>query len=85
MEIDYIRKRQEASERITSKLISDEPLTDEDRTDMKRFKLALRDKKKCSDGQHCQHIVSEEELPALLAEGGHVAAVLPSGKVVVET
>lgn len=38
----------------------------------------------CSDGKHCQRIVSEEELPALLAEGFHVAAVLPSGKVVVE-
>ncbi len=85
MELDYIQKRQEASERITSKLISNEPLTDEDRTDIKRFKLALRDKKKCSDGEHCQRIVSEQELPELLAQGGHVAAVLPSGKIVVET
>jgi len=31
----------------------------------------------------CQRIVSEEELPNLLAEGWHVSAVLPSGKVVV--
>jgi site-specific recombinase XerD/regulator of replication initiation timing len=31
-----------------------------------------------------QKIVSESELPELLAEGFHVAAVLPSGKVVVE-
>jgi len=30
-------------------------------------------------------IVSEQELPDLLAQGGHDAAVQPSGKVVVET
>ena len=39
----------------------------------------------CSNGEHCQCIVSEQELPKLLAEGFHVAAVLPSGKIVVET
>jgi hypothetical protein len=32
----------------------------------------------------CQRIVGEEELPSFLAEGWRVAAVLPSGKVVVE-
>ena len=32
----------------------------------------------------CQKIVSEEELPSLLAQGWRVAAVLPSGKIVVE-
>ena len=84
-DLDYLQKRQEASERITSKMIAGEPLTDKDREDMSRYKLALRDKRKCEDGQHCQHIVSEQELPELLAQGGHVAAVLPSGKIVVET
>jgi len=34
--------------------------------------------------QDCQRIVSEEELPNLLAQGWHVAAVLPSGKVIIE-
>lgn len=38
----------------------------------------------CNDGEHCQRIVSESELSQLLAEGFHVAAVLPSGKIVVE-
>jgi hypothetical protein len=33
---------------------------------------------------NCQKIVSESDLPQLLSEGFHVAAVLPSGKVVVE-
>ncbi len=37
----------------------------------------------CPDGEHCQRLVTEEELPGLLAEGWRVAAVLPSGKVVI--
>jgi len=37
----------------------------------------------CQNGHNCQRIVSEEELPSLLAQGWQVAAVLPSGKVVV--
>ncbi len=45
----------------------------------------LREKKTATNGGQadCQRIVTEQELPALLAEGWHVAAVLPSGKVVV--
>jgi len=38
----------------------------------------------CTNGHNCQKIVSEEELPSLLAEGWRVSAVLPSGKIVVE-
>jgi len=37
----------------------------------------------CSNGQHCQRIVSETDLGGLLAQGWRVAAVLPSGKIVV--
>jgi integrase len=37
----------------------------------------------CADGEHCQRIVSEAELGGLLAKGWRVAAVLPSGKIVV--
>jgi len=37
----------------------------------------------CADGHNCQRIVSEDELSPLLASGWHVAAVLPSGKVVI--
>jgi hypothetical protein len=37
----------------------------------------------CADGEHCQRIVSEAELSELLAYGWRVAAVLPSGKIVV--
>jgi len=35
-------------------------------------------------GVQCQRVVAESELPQLLAEGWRVAAVLPSGKIVVE-
>jgi hypothetical protein len=37
----------------------------------------------CAGGLHCQRIVVEDELPTLLTQGWRVAAVLPSGKVVV--
>jgi len=37
----------------------------------------------CPDGEHCQRIVSEAELGGLLSQGWRVAAVLPSGKIVV--
>ena len=38
----------------------------------------------CANGHNCQQIISEEELPNLLAQGWRVSAVLPSGKIVVE-
>jgi site-specific recombinase XerD len=37
----------------------------------------------CANGEHCQKIVNEMELGGMLAQGWRVAAVLPSGKIVV--
>lgn len=37
----------------------------------------------CADGDHCQKIVSEDALGEMLTQGWRVAAVLPSGKIVV--
>jgi integrase len=37
----------------------------------------------CADGAHCQRIVSETDLGGMLSQGWRVAAVLPSGKIVV--
>lgn len=37
----------------------------------------------CTNGQHCQKIVSEDELPQLLANGWGFVATLQSGKIVV--
>jgi hypothetical protein len=39
--------------------------------------------KECKDGDHCQKIVAENELPKLLASGWRFIATLPSGKCVV--
>jgi hypothetical protein len=43
-----------------------------------------RKEKECTDGEHCQRVVSEEALPELLAQGWHASIVLPSGKIVLE-
>jgi len=37
----------------------------------------------CQNGHNCQRMVSEEELPSLLAQGWRVVVALPSGRVVV--
>jgi integrase len=37
----------------------------------------------CTNGQHCQRIVSEADLGAMLAQGWRVVCPLPSGKIVV--
>lgn len=53
--------------------------------EMEHIKKERMRPKSATNGGHadCQRIVSEQELPTLLAEGWRVAAVLPSGKVVV--
>jgi integrase/recombinase XerD len=44
----------------------------------------VEDKEKCEDDEHCQRVVSEEELPKLLSEGWTASLVLPTGKIVVQ-
>lgn len=39
---------------------------------------------KCENGEHCQRVASEAELPELLAQGWHASIVLPSGKIVIQ-
>ena len=46
-------------------------------------KKAEKKTEKCKDGEHCQRVASEAELPDLLAQGWHASIVLPSGKIVV--
>lgn len=82
-------KKNEAIARIQGKLLTDKPLTPDDYKGVTRYNIRLgkrREKPKtkdCADSEHCQKIVGEAELPGLLAGGWRVAAVLPSGKVVV--
>jgi len=57
----------------------------EKRGDWDKLARELRKRKpdNCSDGKHCQRIVSEDELLELLANGWTFVATLPSGKCVV--
>jgi integrase len=87
-----LEARQKASERITAKLFAGEPLNEADKTDINRFGFQFRDaiKKRpkpedCTDGSHCQQIVSEENLARFLSDGWKVSAVLPSGKIVIDS
>jgi hypothetical protein len=59
--------------------------TEEAAVEVRKAIEALQAKKtnNCQDGEHCQRVVSEEDLGGLLAQGWRVAAVLPSGKIVV--
>jgi hypothetical protein len=43
-----------------------------------------KEQENCTDGEHCQQIVSEENLGDYLSEGWRVVATLPSGKIVVD-
>jgi site-specific recombinase XerC len=61
-------------------------MTPEDVAQMIRKELKTKtatDGGDCSDDKHCQKIVSEDELPQLLANGWMFVATLPSGKCVV--
>jgi hypothetical protein len=76
--------------------MSGEPLTESDRGKIKRFNIQLREtrtlsnekrkslEKECEDGEHCQKIVSEENLARYLSEGWKVVATLPSGSIVID-
>lgn len=48
-----------------------------------RFRRAKKPEK-CEDGQHCQQIVTEENLAKFLGESWKVVATLPSGKIVID-
>jgi hypothetical protein len=89
VDVEERLKKMEAVQRIEAKFKADEPLTTGDYADVKRYGIRLgkrrehKEVRDCADGEHCQKIVGEEELPEMLSGGWHVAAVLPSGKIVV--
>lgn len=72
---------------LRSKKLKPSDITPETLAELKKAygKEKANDNPNCANGQNCQRIVAEEELPPLLAKGWHVAAVLPSGKVVVSS
>ena len=54
---------------------------------LRKPKYAEKDDEKvenCKDGEHCQQIVSEEDLSGFLSQGWHVVTALQSGNVVIQ-
>ena len=49
-----------------------------------KIKKEQEPKTECTDGEHCQKVVNETELPDMLSQGWHASIVLPSGKIVIE-
>lgn len=54
------------------------------RSGLKFSKRKRKPKTECLDGEHCQKVVGEAELPDLLAAGWHASIVLPSGNIIME-
>jgi integrase len=59
------------------------PIENEVAEQVKASEQPTQTNRDCANGYHCQRIVSEADLGAMLAQGWRVAAVLPSGKIVV--
>jgi integrase len=86
-------RRQEIATELQGKIMAGQALTEGDRNNIQRYRLKLfmprkksapQSKKECEDGEHCQRVVGEDELPSFLDQGWHASIVLPSGKIVVE-
>jgi hypothetical protein len=85
-----LQKRQQIVEQITSKLMSGEPLTDDDRANMKRYSIQLREhagKRTVTDGGDCGEAfeqIDESQLLNYLKAGWTVAHKLANGEVIVK-
>lgn len=60
-------------------------MSKEELAELIKKETAEPEKANCDDGQHCQKIVSEENLGEFLSKGARVIATLPSGKIVIDT
>jgi integrase len=98
MDLDYITKRQEASEQIMSKIMANEPLTDQDKANIIRYNLkwskkAMKPKDVRSEietqtnggdcGENFEQI-AESQLLQYLRAGWKVAHRLANGGLIVE-
>ena len=90
-DLDYMRKRQETSERIMSKIMTHEPLTDEDTADIKRYNLQIRQIRKertqTNGGEmtDCEfEQIGETQLLSYLKAGWQIVHRLENGKVIVK-
>ena len=85
---DYLRRRQETSEQIMNKIVSGEPLTEEDRTNIKRFNIQLRE---IRHGTHDGGIINcefeqigETQLLSYLKAGWQIVHKLETGELIVK-
>ena len=89
-DLDYVRKRQEVSETIMSKIMSGEHLSDEDRANIKRYniKLAERATRRTEhNGGDCGETfeqINESQLLQYLKAGWSIVKELQSGGVIVK-
>jgi len=91
-DLDYMRKRQETSERIMSKIMSHEPLTTEDTTDIKRFNLQVREirhrrRETQHNGGDCDEQfeqITESQLLSYLKGGWRITTKLANGQIIVQ-
>lgn len=96
-DLSYLKQRQEASERITAKILSNEAFTEEDREAIRRYGLKMghrREKPKtehnggqaCEDGVHCEAFeqISETDLLGYLRQGFQIVHKLQDGQLIVK-
>jgi len=89
-DLDYMRKRQETSERIMSKIMSGELLTEEDKADIKRYNIQLRQIRKerteTNGGEtDCEfEQISETQLLSYLKAGWQIVHKLEDGQLIVK-
>jgi hypothetical protein len=89
-DLDYVRKRQEVSEAITSKIIAGEPLNEQDRANIKRFNLKVAERAKRqteTNGADCGETfeqINESQLLAYLKAGWSIVKELQSGDIIVK-
>ena len=90
-DLDYMRKRQETSERIMSKIMSHEPLTDEDTADINRYNLQIRQIRKERTQTNGGEItdcdfeqINETQLLSYLKAGWQIVHKLEDGQLIVK-
>ena len=93
-----LQKRQQIAEALTDKLMRGEPFTEEDRANVKRYGIQLREKagrtqpnggstaNDCPNGENCPTFreINEAELLTHLQQGWRVTHNLQNGRLIVE-
>jgi integrase len=84
-------KRLEAAEKIQEKLMTGEPLDEEDRVNIHKFQLRIgreasaeETREDCEKAGNKRKVIGEDELENHLNHGFNFVSVLPSGKILVE-